>query len=175
MKHLSLFLILLLAVAASVEVRAATVPPLINYQGTLTDAQGQPVANTAKKLTFNIYDAVADGNLIWGPQVFDSVPVISGMFNVILGTTDTEGRLITEAFDNDTRFLGITVDEVGQNGGTEIAPRQQIFSTAFAFRAEHALTADNAAHAAVADSSLKSETVEGEHLYVDPDNGKVGI
>jgi hypothetical protein len=134
-KYVFIFLLLL----ASAGSQAGSIPPLINYQGTLTDAQGQPVANTSKKLTFNIYDAAANGSLVWGPQVFDSVPVINGMFNVILGTTDIQGRLISEAFDNDTRFLGITVDEVGQSDGTEIAPRQQILSTPYTVQAENSL------------------------------------
>ncbi|MCI5197688.1 MAG: tail fiber protein [Candidatus Electrothrix sp. AW5] len=134
-----MYLSVLLVLLTTANSWAASVPPLINYQGTLTDAQGQPVANTAKKLTFNIYDAAADGNLIWGPQIFDSVPVINGMFNVILGTTDTQGRLITDAFDATTRFLGITVDEVGQSGGTEITPRQQILSVPYTVQAENSL------------------------------------
>ncbi|MFH2124144.1 MAG: phage tail protein [Pseudomonadota bacterium] len=117
---------------------AASIPPLINYQGTLTDAAGQPIANGTKKLTFNIYDAASGGNLIWGPQVFDPVPVINGMFNIILGTTVSGGRSIVDAFGAEARFLGITVDTVGQTAGTEITPRQQILSAPYAVQAEKA-------------------------------------
>lgn len=113
---------------------SASVPPLINYQGMLTDAQGQPVVSGTNKLTFNIYDAVIGGNLVWGPQVFDSVPVINGMFNVILGTTDTGGRSILDAFDADSRFLGIIIES-----GSEISPRQQILSTPYSIQAERAV------------------------------------
>jgi len=115
-----------------------SVPPLINYQGMLTDANGNPLSGT-KKLTFNIYDAAAGGNVVWGPQVFESVPMINGRFNVILGTTDNNGKLITDAFGSKDRYLGIKVDS-----NSEIAPRQQILSTPFAVRAEHAAKADNA-------------------------------
>ncbi|MFH2124143.1 MAG: phage tail protein [Pseudomonadota bacterium] len=114
---------------------AASIPPLINYQGMLTDAQGAPIANGTQKLTFNIYDAANGGNLIWGPQVFDPVPVINGMFNIILGTTDSGGRSIVDAFGAEARFLGITVDTVGQTAGTAITPRQQILSTPYAMQA----------------------------------------
>ena len=113
-----------------------TVPPLISYQGMLTDASGSPMTGT-KKLTFNIYDAAAGGNLIWGPQVFDGVPLIGGRFSVILGTTvDTAGRSITGAFSSVPRYLGITVDT-----NPEIAPRQQILSTPFAVKALHGVPA----------------------------------
>lgn len=71
--------------------------------------------------------------MVWGPQVFESVPLISGRFNVILGTTDTAGRLITSAFGAKDRYLGIKVD-----ANAEIVPRQQILSTPYAIQAEMA-------------------------------------
>lgn len=132
MNKATLILSLLLFITLPILSHSASVPPLINYQGLLTDAQGQPVIFGTNKLTFNIYDAVIGGNLIWGPQVFDSVPVINGMFNVILGTTDTGGRSILDAFDAETRFLGIIIDN-----GSEISPRQQILSTPYAVKAGH--------------------------------------
>ncbi|MCP4105262.1 MAG: hypothetical protein GY749_06960, partial [Desulfobacteraceae bacterium] len=81
----------------------SSVPPLINYQGMLADANGNPMTGT-KKLTFNIYDAAVGGNVVWGPQIFDSVPLINGRFNVILGTTDNNGKLITDAFGAKDRY-----------------------------------------------------------------------
>ncbi len=74
-----------------------SVPPLISYQGMLTDANGVPMIGT-KKLTFNIYGSATGTDVVWGPQVFDGVPLIGGRFSVILGSTDTAGRLITNAF-----------------------------------------------------------------------------
>ena len=115
----------ILAFTACGLVCAQSVPPLVNYQGLLTDANGQGLQGT-KKLEFNIYDAVMGGSNVWGPQVFSSVPVINGQFNVILGTTDTGGRSIANAFSESQRYLGIKVDD-----GAEIAPRQQILSTPY--------------------------------------------
>ncbi len=130
---------------------AASVPPLINYQGMLTDADGNPLTGT-KNLEFNLYDAATGGNKIWGPQIFNSVPLISGQFNVILGTTDTAGRSIVDAFASNNRYLGIRV-----NDGQELSPRQQILSAPYAIQAGVA------------------ETVRGTDLYVDPNSGNVGI
>jgi hypothetical protein len=97
----------------------------------LTDANGQGLRGT-KKLEFNIYDAATGGGNVWGPQVFSSVPVINGQFNVILGTTDTDGRSIAGVFGTSQRFLGIEV-----NNSPEIAPRQQILSTPYAIKADN--------------------------------------
>jgi hypothetical protein len=118
-----------------------SVPPLINYQGQLTNANGNPQTGT-KKLEFNIYDASSGGNKIWGPQTFNDVPLIGGRFNVILGSTDAGGNAITSAFGGNSRFLGIKVDNA-----TEVAPRQQILSTPFAIQALSASNADNAVYA----------------------------
>ncbi|MCP4105252.1 MAG: hypothetical protein GY749_06910 [Desulfobacteraceae bacterium] len=135
MKH-AIILAAVLAMAVSVVYaqQETSVPPLINYQGMLADANGNPMIGT-KKLTFNIYDAAIGGNLVWGPQVFDSVPLINGRFNVILGTTDNNGKLIIDAFDAKERYLGITVDS-----NSEISPRQQILSAPYAIQAVNAET-----------------------------------
>ena len=132
-----------------------TVPPLISYQGMLTDANGNPMTGT-KKLTFNIYGSATGTDVVWGPQVFDGVPLIGGRFNVILGSTDTAGHLITNAFSAKDRYLGIKVDS-----NAEIAPRQQILTTPFAVQAEHAKKADSASEAEHAAKADVSETVKG--------------
>ncbi len=143
MKKIIIFLLLLFSAASS---HAASVPSYINYQGMLTDAAGQPETTGIKKLTFNIYDAATGGNLVWGPQVFTTVPVINGTFNIILGEKDTALRPIVDAFNTDARFLGIIVDEVDQSVGTEIVPRQQILSAPYAIQAEKAETAAFSTH-----------------------------
>ena len=101
--------VLAMAVSAVYAQQETSVPPLINYQGRLTDAEGKGLTGT-RKIEFNIYDAATGGNLIWGSQVFNSVPLINGMFNVILGSTNTAGRLITDAFNAKERYIGVTVD-----------------------------------------------------------------
>lgn len=148
---------------------ADSVPPLINYQGMLTDANGSPMTGT-RKLTFNIYDAAAGGNVVWGPQIFDSVPLIEGKFNVILGTTDTAGKPISGAFVAKERYIGIKVDE-----NSEIAPRQQVLSAPFAIQSSKAAEADHANKADHATEADEAKTVRGTNLSVDPDSGNVSI
>lgn len=140
------------------QANATTVPPLVNYQGMLTDADGNPMSGT-KQLEFNLYDAASGGNKIWGPQVFNSVPLVGGKFNVILGTTDNSGRSISEAFTEKERYLGIKV-----NNGSELAPRQQILSAPFALQAEHAQNAKNADKAKQAESADNADMLQGKGL-----------
>ena len=153
----------------------SSVPPLINYQGQLTDASGNPQTGT-KKLEFNIYDASTGGNKIWGPQTFIAVPLIGGRFNVMLGSTDAGGNSISAAFGASSRFLGIKVDS-----GPEISPRQQILSTPFAIQSDHAMRSDRstlADRSSQADNSSRadvSDTIRGNQIFVDPNTGNVGI
>lgn len=135
----------------------SAVPPLINYQGTLTDESGAPV-NGTRKLEFSIYDAPIGGNRVWGPQIFASVPVIQGRFNVILGSTDSHGKLITDAMDGADRYLSMMV------GGEVFADRQRLLSSPFALQAENAryadqaTNADHAEHCLLADNATASDT-----------------
>jgi len=127
---------------------AGSVPPLINFQGKLT----KPITGT-KKIEFNIYDSKTAGNKIWGPQIFDNTPIINGHFNVILGSTDINGKLISSAFTSSSRFIAFKLDD-----GQEIAPRQQILSVPNSFNATHADRADKATHAINADNANNSKT-----------------
>jgi len=163
MKKIALTLIIIVLASLTAQAQTASVPQLINYQGMLTDANGSFMTGT-RKLTFNIYDAATGGDVIWGPQIFDSVPLINGRFNVILGTTDTTGRPISKAFGAKDRYIGIKIDS-----NAEIAPRQQLLSAPYAIQASKASEADHAAKTDIA------ETVQGTNLSVDPDSGNVSI
>jgi hypothetical protein len=115
----SLIFCLLLA-ALSLTGTAQTVPPLINYQGKLTDAQGNPLPDGDKSVSFTIYGSAAGSDTIWGPQTFNSVPVAQGYFNVMLGPSDSGNRNLVDAFSGPDRYVGISVD------GSAISPRQRI-------------------------------------------------
>ncbi|MCP4110436.1 MAG: hypothetical protein GY749_33770 [Desulfobacteraceae bacterium] len=129
-----IFMSLAIFIGQAFATDTVSVPPLVNYQGKLTDADGKALTGTADQLSFEIYDAPEGGTKIWGPQVFTNVPLINGYFNVILGTTDTAGNSIADAFDSNSRYLGIIYN------GNEILPRQQILSTPYAIQAQQAIT-----------------------------------
>jgi len=117
---------------------AAEVPQSINYQGRLTDASGDPIADGAQLIKFIIYDAPAGGTDLWTTP-FEAIDVIDGLFSVQLGASPWP-VLPDDLFASDTAlFLGITV---GAN--PEITPRVKLTSVAFAY---HSLRADSAAYA----------------------------
>ncbi len=115
----------------------AEIPHQINYQGRLTDGTGDPV-DGSHSITFKIYSSSAGGTALW-TETHSSIPVSNGLFNVVLGSVTTLGKAV---FASQPRWLGISVD-----GGSEIVPRTQIVAVAYAYRAEHADTADYALQA----------------------------
>ena len=121
---------------------AQPVPSLMNFQGQVLSADGSPLATGDYQLTFQIFDAVEGGTLIWGPQILDGaggvghgpkIPVVQGYFNVMLGPVDTAARPLTDAFLGATRFLEIKVST-----SDPIRPRQQILSAPYALNAANA-------------------------------------
>jgi hypothetical protein len=151
-----------------------TVPPLINYQGRLTDQTGAPLAAAAYGLQFRLWDSPTAANasdLIWGQQ--QNVTVQSnGVFNVILGSpggstlpnaTPAVNNL-TYAFAGSNSFLGVTIvssNSMPMSNPTEILPRQQLLSVPFAFTAATALTV---APGSITTSSLVAGLIQTSNL-----------
>lgn len=113
---------------------AQSVPPLLNYQGQLANATGQPLATGSYDLSFSIYAAPCGsppcGDVpVWGPQTI-AAAVVDGVFNVVL-SNDGDGDPVSDAFGEASRYIQVTVD-----GGAPILPRQQVLSAPFAFVAE---------------------------------------
>jgi hypothetical protein len=129
---------------------AQSVPPLMNYQGHLTNATGQPLATGQYTLTFNVYNVPTGGTAVWGPQAI-AADVIDGYFNVVLSTDSTGGDSITTAFTAQPRYVSIRV-----NAAEEILPRQQVLSAPYAIQAGRA-----------------GSTVGSENVF--PGSGNVGI
>ena len=152
MKRIVIILFILF-MGLNIMCHAGTIPQLINYQGNLTTPDNGIPFTGSKKFEFYIYDAAIGGTLIWGPQIFNSVPVIQGTYNIILGTTDSVGRSIADAFSEAQRFIAVTIDD-----GEEIKPRQQVLSSPYTIHAGVADYADQAGHAIIADKANHSES-----------------
>ncbi|MCP4110439.1 MAG: hypothetical protein GY749_33785 [Desulfobacteraceae bacterium] len=131
MKKTLLTLTIFILTIFTAQAQTVSVPQLINYQGMLTDANGQPLETKEYKISVSIFMQAMGGTAIWGPQVFEKVPVIRGHFNVILGPKDAAGRNITDAFISDNAYLEISIGD-----GVPISPRQQIFSVPYAIQSE---------------------------------------
>jgi len=127
---------------------AQSVPPLINYQGRLTDQTGAAMPPGAYIIQFRIWDSPTGGNLIWGQQQNLTIQS-SGAFNVILGAntgssipgTTPEFTSLGSAFSGSNAFLGVSV-AAGPSGvianPAEISPRQQLLTVPFAIQAQFA-------------------------------------
>jgi hypothetical protein len=101
----------------------AQVPQVINYQGQLTDASGNPTNGTFTMI-FKIFDAASGGTQLYTET--QSVTVSSGVFNVLIGSVTP---VPLNLFDSGTeRHLEVTVN------GTVLTPRRQFGSVPYAFR-----------------------------------------
>ena len=100
---------------------------LINYQGRLTDSDGNPVADDTYQLTFSLYDDSTGGFLQWS-EVHPSVQTKDGLFCVILGSVDH--NLDASIFETEPLYLEIQV------GVEVISPRTRLTSAPSAIRAK---------------------------------------
>ena len=167
---------LAIVIAAS---QASAVPALMSYQGRVTDASGTLIGNTApvnRAITFRLYTDATGGTAIYAE--IQSVTISAGEFSVLIGngtgisgspgpsapatTQFTLNEAINTSGDSPL-YLGITVDD--GNSATvsaEIAPRQQLVSGAYAFRAGMAETVASGAvtEAMLGDSSVATGNIQ---------------
>ena len=130
--------------------RAATTGTVVNYQGRLTDASGNPLTGTYA-MSFALYTAATGGTPFWQEQRAgaSSVPVTNGLFSVYLGSiTPIDPTKLTQP-----AYLGITVGT-----DAEMTPRELLGTVPYAMQAETAANAQNAAQAAQAQNAA---TVNG--------------
>jgi hypothetical protein len=120
-------IILVLAIGLTVLIGNALVdadpPPVMVYQGRLTDNKGAPLTGQ-HQITFSLYKYPAGGGYNWTET--HTVDVVDGLFWVPLGS---QTPLDHSYFVGAPRFLGISVD-----GDPEISPRTYIGSVGFAYR-----------------------------------------
>ena len=158
--------------------QAQQVPQEIAYQGTLADAEGNPVTGMVD-LTFRIYDGPDDG-AVQLPQdapwenTFTGIPVSSGRFGVLLGG---EGQpALPDAVLDEGGSLWLEVTVAVDGGAEEALPRTRLTSTAFARRAEQAQRVANGA--AVRSLNGLTDAVAlgaGENVTIDQDGSTLTI
>jgi hypothetical protein len=168
------FALFALAAAASGEI-----PKKINYQGKLTDLSGLPLSGS-HSMVFSIYEAADGGSPLWSESKTAEADS-SGVFSTVLGSVTP-----IEVDFTGPCWLEIEVD------GETLSPRREVVSVPFAYQAEHADSAANAAEAsnaialggrpaeAFADSSVDGHSLDAadgdpeDAVYVD-DYGRVGL
>ncbi|GEM_PF-1489933 len=134
-----------------VAAQVAAVPQLINFQGRLATPTGNPVPNGTFSLRFSLHSAVSGaGNEVWN-QTISNVTVSNGSFAVLL-TGFPAGTF------NNNLFLEIKV-----GSDVPLAPRQQLATVAYAFRADSvkdgAITTNALAASAVTAAKIANATI----------------
>jgi hypothetical protein len=100
----------------------ADVPQTINYQGRLTDNQGDPLPDSTYQIMFFICDAPTEGSILWASDRVE-IEVIGGLF------THQLGPLPDDIFsDGANRYLAIRV------GGEDVEPRTHLIAVPYAFQ-----------------------------------------
>ena len=123
MPHSTRFALSALIVLCSVSV-GHSIPKLINYQGILEDAGGNPVTTTTSVI-FAIWDDPAAGDSLWS-ETQSVTPDAEGRFNVLLGSVSS---IPVSALAVNAAYLSMKVD-----ADAEMAPRTQLVSVAYAYR-----------------------------------------
>ena len=114
----------------------AAVPQLMNCQGKLLTASGAAYADGTYSMVFALYAVPTGGTALWS-ETNTKVQTKNGLFSVLLGSINNFGANL---FNTPTLFLGVKV-----GADAEMTPRQQIVSTAFAFKAAIADTVPDGA------------------------------
>ena len=179
--HAILSALLIFVLSFQANAQSLTVPALTPYQGRLTDASGNPVADgNGYEIEVRLWPATTGGSApIWATR-YSGIAVKSGALNIILGSpsgTPIAGATTTDlktAFTTTNVFIGLTVTK-GATGApianpTEVLPRQQILSSPYALKANSASTSDSSAFAqsigdgSVTTSKIADGSVTGQKL-----------
>ncbi len=163
MQRMTLMMVpVMAAVLAASTTATAGVPQMINYQGRLTDSTGSPL-DTNVAMTFRIYRSFTGGDSVWS-ETHASVAVQSGLFNVILGSTNP----ISDTVFNDTvRYLGITV-----GSDQELTQRTRLVSVSYSQRVS---TVDGASGGVISgDVSIQSDLSVSGKATIGPGHTNTG-
>jgi len=117
---LCLFFLVPLLMASSL---ISEVPQMINYQGKVTDPDGNLIEGT-HQIIFSIYDILEGGSPLWADT--QSIVIENGLFNVLLGSVHPIPENI---FNGAVKYLGVKVED-----DSEINPRTELVSVPYAFR-----------------------------------------
>ena len=125
-------------------------PKMLNYQGYLTDDQGNPI-NGSVDMTFKIYDDSTGGNELWN-ETLNGVQVVKGIFNVVLGNENPIPYLVFTG--GVERWLELAVS------AQILSPRTRITAIAYAFIATYSDTSIHCHHCDTAEFAKEVDTAK---------------
>jgi len=145
---------LIIMAFTAVVLAASEIPHMINYQGVITESDGNAFSGTCS-IDFRLYDSPENSNLLWSET--QSVSVQEGTFNVLLGSLKT---IPVSVFSSSDVYFTMKIDN-----DDEMEPRQRIVSVGYAF---HAATADSL-------KSIQTEHILTEINHLVPKDGSIQI
>src|SRR5215472_16525683 len=110
----------------------AKVPDLINFSGTLTDLNGNPLTGV-QGVTFLLYKEEQGGAPVW-IETQNITPDKNGKYTVTLGSTKLDASLSDSFANGEARWLGVQIS------GQEQQPRVLLVSVPYAMKAGDAET-----------------------------------
>src|SRR5215472_15360543 len=110
----------------------AAVPDLINFSGTLTDLNGNPLTGV-QGVTFLLYKEEQGGSPVW-IETQNVIPGKNGKYTVTLGSTKLDASLSDSFANGEARWLGVQIS------GQEQQPRVLLVSVPYAMKAGDAET-----------------------------------
>jgi hypothetical protein len=142
---LSLVAVTLTLIASRASAQINPVPPVMNFQGRLTRADGTPVPDGNYTIRFSLHTAATGGTEKWN-QVFTDVPIRNGIIAILIGL------LVPPIFDDDLWL------EIKLGNNQPLAPRQRLATVPYAFKA------NRVADGAITTSSLANSAVTGAKI-----------
>jgi hypothetical protein len=155
----------------------------ISYSGRLSNDAGQPVADGVYALTFALYDAAQDGNLLWS-ETQTGVTVKGGAFTALLGSMKPlpkEARI-------SKGWLVVSVRGPGETVFTALSPRQALNAATTASPSSpaagstcahthfgEAWTGDSMGTTAGAGLKVQDTKVNGYGIWGEADNGSGSV
>ena len=136
-------------------------PGVLNYQGQLTDAAGNPL-DANHDVTFSLYNVSEGGTALWteAHTGANAVSVTAGLFSTLLGSITP---IPSDVMSSSPLYLGVAVST-----DAEMMPRQPVSSVAYALLAndvaDGAITESKIADGAVTTAKLGTGTVTTEKI-----------
>jgi len=137
----------------------ADVPQIINYQGYLTDAGGNPISDDSYLMRFHLYTAETGGSELWNASDGEEqdVFVAKGVYNVKLGSEEPFPAGLFE--NNSSLYLEVEIQSL--SGWETLYPRQQLTSTPYAMKAAQA---DGVPDGAITNSMIDIDAITQEKI-----------
>lgn len=156
MKLTNCFLILCFLLASPLAL--ADVPTTMQFQGYLTDGDGEPLSGS-HDITFTLYGSVDGDDVAWADT--QTLTLTSGAFTATLG--GDSNPLDANIFGSDPLWLGVKVGE-----DDEMTPRHLITSVPYAARASVAALATEAENA-LSEQEIQALIDAGSYLTQESD------